>query len=692
MSTSYSVTDRIAVITIDNPPVNGLGYATRVGLIESLDRALDDDAVSAIVVTGAGKAFSGGADMREFNSPKTGQEPGVNAVISALENSAKPVVAAVHSVAMGGGLELAMGCHYRVASPKARIALSEVTMGLLPGAGGTQRLPRLVGLELATDMIVTGASRSSESLADSGLFDAIIEGDLLAGALKFAREKAMLKGPYPRARDLAVRHPSPEGFLATVKATVEARQKHLPAPQRCVEALIAATKIPFDDALALERRFFLELMNTPVSKSLRHAFFSERAAAKLPDIDAGIVPRAIRKVGVVGAGLMGSGIAANFLSAGIPVLLHDRDQASIDKGITAIQRNYEASARKGKLSASQVDKYLSLLVPALDITALADCDLVIEAAYEDMEVKKSIFRRLGELMKPDAILATNTSTLDVNQIAAVTNRPKNTLGLHFFSPANVMRLLEIVRTETVSDEVMVTVLEVSRQIGKVPVVSGVCDGFIGNRMLAQYSWQAANLLHQGATPEQIDRALENFGMAMGPYRMSDLAGGDIGWAIRKRRYAEQPASKRFDVADRLCEMGRFGQKTSGGWYDYAPGDRKPKPSAVATKVLQEYWAEKDITPRKFTDEEIVSRLIHALAHEGARILEEGIAARASDIDAVYLHGYGFPAWRGGPMFYADTVGLFNVRRVMRKLAKDDPWWAPTALLERLAGEGHRFND
>ncbi|HRO61606.1 MAG TPA: 3-hydroxyacyl-CoA dehydrogenase NAD-binding domain-containing protein, partial [Burkholderiaceae bacterium] len=489
MAASYAVTDGIAVITIDNPPVNGLGLAVRIALTEHLDRALDDDAVVGIVITGAGKAFSGGADMREFNSPKTGLEPGVNTVIAALENSPKPVVAAVHSVAMGGGLELAMGCHYRVAAPKARIALSEVTMGLLPGAGGTQRLPRLVGLELATEMITTGASRSSDSLADSGLFDQIAEGDLLAAAIGFARQKAKLPAPHPRARDLKIGHPNAEGYLAIVKATIQARQNHLPAPQRCVEALVAAVKLPFDEALALERRFFVELMNTPVSKALRHAFFSERAAAKLPGVDAVLAPRTIGKVGVVGAGLMGSGIAANFLSAGIPVLLNDRDQASIDRGTATIRRNYEASARKGKLSAAQVEQAMALLSPAPALEALADCDLVIEAAYEDMDVKKAIFERLDRILKPDAILATNTSTLDVDQLAAVTSRPANVLGLHFFSPANVMRLLEIVRTASVSDEVLITAMAVARRINKVPVVSGVCDGFIGNRMLAEYGWQ-----------------------------------------------------------------------------------------------------------------------------------------------------------------------------------------------------------
>lgn len=691
MSTTYHVTDRIAVISLANPPVNGLSHATRVGIVDALDRALSDHGVVGIVLTGAGKAFCAGADMREFDARKPGSEPGLNAVIAALEDSAKPVVAAVHSIAMGGGLELAMGCHYRLAEPKARIALSEVTMGLLPGAGGTQRLPRLVGLELATDMIVSGDSRTAESLADSGLFDLVVQGDLLAQAVRFAQEKASAGGSHPRARDREIRHPNAEGYLAAVKSNLEARQKHLPAPMRCVEALLAATKLPFEDGLALERRFFFELMNSAVSKSLRHAFFSERTAGKLEGPAAEAPPLPVRLVGVVGAGLMGSGIAASFLSAGIPVKLNDRDRSSIDRGAASIQRNYENSAKKGKLTASQVDKCLSLLIPAADLSDLADCDLVIEAVYEDMQVKLDLFRQLDRLVKPEAILASNTSTLDVNKIADATRRPGQVIGLHFFSPANVMRLLEVVQTTAASEKTMATAMDVARRIGKVAVVSGVCDGFIGNRMLAQYSWQAASLLHEGATPEQVDRAMEEFGMAMGPFRMSDLAGGDIGWAIRKRRYAENPTARRFELADRLCEMGRFGQKTGGGWYDYAAGGRKAIPSSVTRELLTAYWKEKGIEPRRFSDVEIVERLVFALVHEGCRILEEGIAARASDLDVVYLHGYGFPRWRGGPMFYADTVGLYNVRRRMRTLAMQQPWWTPTTLMDRLASEGGRFN-
>jgi 3-hydroxyacyl-CoA dehydrogenase len=691
MSTEYTVIGDVAVITIANPPVNGLGYAVRVGIIDGIDRAAANASVRAIVLTGAGKAFSGGADMREFNSPETGREPGLNMVLAAIENSSKPVVAAVHSVAMGGGLELALACHYRVAVPKARIALSEVTMGLLPGAGGTQRLPRLIGLEAATNMIVHGTSIPSEALADSGLFDRLAQGDLLVAALGFAQEVADRPGPHPRVRDLSIRHPNPEGYLAVARAAIAARYKNLPAPQRCLDAIEASFRLPFDDGLALEHRFFLELMNGSVSKSLRHAFFSERAAAKLPDVLESVAERAVDQVAVVGAGLMGSGIAMNFLSAGIPVVLLDVSEEAVRKGVAAIRRNYEASAKKGRLHAEEVEQRMSLLQPTVDVARVANCDLVIEAVYEDMDVKLRTFRALDEVARPGAILATNTSTLDVDRIAAETGRPQDVIGLHFFSPANVMRLLEVVRGAHTAPEVLRTAMRLARRIGKVPVVSGVCDGFIGNRMLAKYSHRAGELLEQGALPEQVDRAIEEFGLAMGPFRMADLAGNDIAWAIRKRRYAEDPTLARFELGDRLCEAGNFGQKTDAGWYDYEPGQRKALPSARTRAMLETYWQERGVTPKRFSNQEIVDRLIYALVNEGADILQEGIAARASDVDAVYLHGYGFPAWRGGPMFYAETVGLTHVRRTLRALSAQDPSWKPAALIDQLADEGRAFN-
>ena len=691
MSTEYKVVDGVAVITIANPPVNGLGHGVRLGIVDGVDRANADKDVKAIVLTGAGKAFSGGADMREFNAPKGGREPGLNVVLSVIENSPKPVVAAVHSVAMGGGLELAMSCHYRVAAPKARIALSEVTMGLLPGAGGTQRLPRLIGLEAAANMIVHGTSVSSEKLADSGLFDRMAEGDVVNAAIDMAQEVATRPGSHPRARDMKVKHDNPEGLIAIMRAAVDARYKNLPAPKRCLDAVEASFTLPFDEALVLERRCFLELMNGAVSKSLRHAFFSERAAAKLPDVADSVQERAVKQVAVVGAGLMGTGIAMNFLNAGLPVVLVDVNEAAVQKGKATINATYEASVKKGKLKPADQEARASLLRTTTDLRDVRECDLVVEAVYEDMDLKLSTFRALDEIAKPGAILATNTSTLDVNRIAAETKRPQDVVGLHFFSPANIMKLLEIVRGEKTSLDVLQTSLGLARKIGKVAVVSGVCDGFIGNRMIAKYARRAGELLEQGALPEQVDAAVEQFGMAMGPFRMGDLAGNDIGWAIRKRRYAEDSSHPKFEIGDRLCEAGHFGQKTGAGWYDYEAGQRKAKPSARTRAMLDAYWKEKGVKPRKFTNAEIVERLIYALVNEGAEILEEGIAARASDIDAVYVHGYGFPAWRGGPMFYADTVGLFNVRRSMKSLEQSDPSWKPAVALDRLADEGAAFN-
>lgn len=691
MSNQYYVTDGVAVILLDNPPVNGLGHSTRAGIVEGLDRAVKDPAVNAIVLSGAGRAFSGGADMREFNSPQAGKEPGLNTVLAAIEDCPKPVVAAVHSVAMGGGLELALACHFRVATPGAQIALSEVKMGLLPGAGGTQRLPRAIGLERATNMITSGTSVKSEELADSGLFDQMIATDLLAGAAVFARDAALKPGPYPRLRDRSVDHPDPEAYLEFVRANLAARYPNHPAPLRSLEAIQAAVHLPFDQGLAVERRNFMELLDGPVSKSLRHAFFAERAATKIEGVSSDTPIRPINTVAVIGAGTMGSGIAMCFLNAGIPVKLLETDATPLSRGVEMIRRNYEATQKKGKITTQEVERRLGLLAPTLDYADLSGCDLVVEAAYEDMEVKKAIFRRLDGIMKSGAILASNTSTLDLDQIASVVARPSDVVGLHFFSPANVMRLLEVVRGANTAADVLATSMVLAKRLGKVAVVSGVCDGFIGNRMVAKYGQQAQLLIQQGAYPEEVDSAVEAFGMAMGPFRMSDLAGNDIAWAIRKRRYAEDPSASRMDVADSLCEMGRFGQKAGGGWYDYKAGERKPLPSPVVKEVLAAHWKKTGVSRRKFSDREIVDRLIYALVNEGARILEEGIAARASDIDLVYLNGYGFPTWRGGPMFYASTVGLYNVRRTMQRFDEADGAWSPAGLINRLADEGKRLD-
>jgi len=694
-SAIYEHHGQSAVITMNNPPVNGLGFDLRREIVEGLARAEGDAKVKALVLIGSPRAFSGGADIREFGSPKSTAEPSINTVIRALEGAGKPVIAAIGGACMGGGLELAMACHYRVAVKGAQIALPEVKLGLMPGAGGTQRLPRLIGVEAALNMIVSGETVPSEKLAGTALFDEMIEGDLLKGALAFA-EKVVAEGrPLKRARDIKPSFPNADGFFQFARNTVGAAAKNFPAPLKCVDAVAAAVNLPFDQGTRLERELFLQLMQSPESRALRHAFFAERAAAKIPDVPEDTPLRKIGKVAVIGAGTMGSGISANFLSAGIPVTLLEAKKEALDKGQAVIRGIYEASAKKGRLTAQQVDERMALLKPTQSYDDLKDADLAIEAVFEEISVKEAVFRRLDEVMKPGAILASNTSTLDLNRIAGFTKRPEDVVGTHFFSPANVMRLLEVVRGAKTAKDVLATVMGVAKKIKKTAVVSGVCDGFIGNRMVEQYLRQALFLLEEGATPRQVDRAVEKWGMAMGPFRMSDLAGNDIGWAIRKRRYREQPDMKYSKIADRLCEQGRFGQKAALGWYRYEAGRRDAIPDPEVERMIVDYSKEIGAKRRSIGEEEIVQRLIYALVNEGAAILHEGIASRASDIDMVYLTGYGFPLYRGGPMFYADEAGLYNVVEAMKRFAAnphgDPAFWKPVPLLATLASEGKRFN-
>ncbi|RQR57999.1 3-hydroxyacyl-CoA dehydrogenase [Burkholderia sp. Bp9125] len=693
MAVDYSTRDGVAVITLNNPPVNGLGLSTRLGLMEGLDRAAQDPAVTAIVLTGAGRAFSGGADITEFNTPKALQEPSLHTVIRAVEASAKPVVAAIHSVAMGGGLELALGAHYRIAAPGAQIALPEVKLGLLPGAGGTQRLPRAVGLEVALNMIVSGAPVPSEQLAKSGLFDELAEGDLLDTAVAFARKAGAQAGPHPRVRDRRIVHENAAGFIQFARNSAQAAAPNFPAPHKCIDAIEAGALNGFDKGSVAEREGFVALMMTPESRALRHAFFGERAASKIPDVPADTPVRELRKVAVIGAGTMGGGIAMNFVNAGLPVTLLETKPDALERGLATIRKNYDAQVKKGKLTQEKLDARMALIAPTLSYDDLKDADLIIEAVFEELGVKEQVFRRLDEVAKPGAILASNTSTLDVNRIAAFTKRPQDVVGMHFFSPANVMKLLEVVRGDATAKDVLATVMAIAKKIRKTAVVSGVCDGFIGNRMIEQYIRQALFMLEEGALPAQVDRAIEKFGFAMGPFRMSDLAGNDIGWAIRKRRYVENPGLHYSKIADRLCEQGRFGQKTGAGWYDYVPGDRKAKPSALVDEMVVAYSQEHGVARRKIGDDEIVERLVFALVNEGAKILEEKIASKASDIDMVYLTGYGFPLWRGGPMLYADTVGLYNVQRAIRRYAagaNGDAWQLAPSIAE-LAQAGRGFN-
>ncbi|AZP14085.1 3-hydroxyacyl-CoA dehydrogenase NAD-binding domain-containing protein [Undibacterium parvum] len=692
MSAEYQVKGNIAVITLNNPPVNGLGHASRAAVVEGMQQALQDEAITAIVITGAGKAFSGGADIKEFNSTKAFAEPSLQTVINVIENASKPVIAAIHSVCMGGGLELALACHYRVATAGAQIALPEVKLGILPGAGGTQRLPRVLGLEMALNMIVSGTPVVSEKLAKTGLFNQMLEGDLMQGAIDFANTVAATR-PLPRVRDIKIDYPNHEAFLQFSRNTVGAMAGPFPAPLKCVEAVAAAVTMKFDDGIQLERQLFLELVQSTESKALRHAFFGERAAGKIPDVPEDTPLRPIKSVAVIGAGTMGGGIAMNFANAGIPVQILEMKQEALDKGLATIRKNYENTLKKGKLTQEKFEQRLALITGTMSYQDIAQADLVIEAVFEEMGVKQQVFKKLDEVMKPGAIMASNTSTLDVDMIASFTQRPQDVIGMHFFSPANVMKLLEIVRGKATAKDVLATVMALSKKIKKTGVVSGVCDGFIGNRMIEQYSRQAGFLLEEGCTPEQVDKAVEKLGFAMGPFRMGDLAGNDIGWAIRKRRYIDKPLVTYSKTADLLCELGRYGQKTGAGWYDYKPGDRKAYPSQVVNDMIVQHSADLGIARRNISDQEITERLIFSLVNEGAHILEEGIAMRASDIDMVYLSGYGFPLHRGGPMFYADTLGLPNVIMAMDKYAKGrhGDAWKVAALLAKLAKEGKTFN-
>lgn len=692
MTATYREQGDIAVVTLNNPPVNGLGYETRKGIVDGIQRAIDNDAIRAIVMIGEGKGFSGGADIREFNTPKALQEPWLQTVIRIVEDSSKPVIAAIHGVAMGGGLELALGCHYRVAVAGAQIALPEVKLGILPGAGGTQRLPRILGLEPALNMIISGNPVMSDKLADSKLFDQMITGDLLEGAMAFARKVADAR-PLPKVRDMKIQYPNADGYLQFARNTVRVVAGPFPAPLKCVEAVAAAVSKKFDDGLKVERDLFLELVQTTESKALRHAFFGERAASKIPDVPADTPLRTIRSAAVIGAGTMGGGIAMNFANAGIPVKILEAKQEALDKGLATIRKNYENSMRKGRLTQDQLDKRMGLISGTLSYDDIGQADMVIEAVFEDMGVKEAVFKKLDDVMKPGAILASNTSTLDVDKIAAFTKRPQDVIGTHFFSPANVMKLLEIVRGAKTAKDVLATTMALAKTLRKTGVVSGVCDGFIGNRMVEQYIRQAGFLLEEGCLPEQVDRAIEKFGFAMGPFRMSDLAGNDIGWYIRQRRYVEKPDVTYSKIADLLCEKGRFGQKTSAGWYDYKSGDRKAYPSDDVNQMIIAHSKDLGLERRKISDQEIVERLVYALVNEGALILDEGIALRASDIDMVYLTGYGFPLFRGGPMFYADTVGLSNVLMSIHRYAKGrhSEAWVPAPLLSKLAIESKTFN-
>jgi len=689
-ATAYSAHGATVVIRLDNPPMNTLAHALREALMRDLARAAGDASVKAVVLTGGGRAFCAGAEIREFNTPKAVASPNLRELIAAIETMEKPVIAAIQGVAMGGGLELALGCHYRVAAPGAQLALPEVKLGLIPGAGGTQRLPRAIGVERALAMIVSGEPVKSETVAGTALIDEIVQGDLVQGALAFA-ERVAARRPLRRLRDMSAT--ADAGLFAEARKKVAKEQRGYPAPARAIDAVEGSTTLRFDEGVRNERRIFDELVLSPESKALRHAFFGERAVAKVPDVPEDAPAVDVKRVAIVGAGTMGGGIAMAFANAGFPVTLLEMDREALERGVATVRKNYSSAVARGRLAQAEMDARVARIATTLAYDDIRDADLVIEAVFEDMKVKREVFGRLDRTMQPRAILATNTSTLDVDAIAEATSRPEQVIGLHFFSPANVMRLLEIVRGKRTSKTVLATALKLAKAIRKLGVVSGVCDGFIGNRMVEQYLRQAGFLLDEGALPQQVDRALQDWGMAMGPFAMSDLAGNDIGWAIRKRRSVERPEFTYSRIPDLLCELGRFGQKTGAGFYKYEQGSRTPVADPEVEKIIVEESRRLGLARRTISDAEVVERCVYALVDEGARILEEGIALRAVDIDMVYLAGYGFPPYRGGPMFYADTVGLGKVVAAIEKYAQGyrGESWDVAPLLARLAREGKTFN-
>jgi 3-hydroxyacyl-CoA dehydrogenase len=691
MSVTSEVHQTVAVLRFGAPPVNSLGHATRRELADAIEAAVADSRIEGIVIVGNNHLFCAGADLKEFDTPAMLAAPDLRNLIAAVETSPKPVVAAIEGACLGGGLELALGCHFRVASDSAKLGLPEVKMGLLPGAGGTQRLPRLVGLEAAINMIIGGESAPAKQFEGGPLLDRVVAGDPLPAAIQLAAGSA---SRLPKVRDRPVSDPNSTALLGFARTMIRSSQPNMPAPLKCLEAIEAAVTKSFEAGLEAEQRLFEELLTTPVSRALRHAFFAERNASKIPDVPESTPTRKIERAAVVGAGTMGAGIAINFLNAGIPVLLLEMSRDALDRGVQRIHDTYRSQVKKGTLKPTDASTRLGLLESTLSYDAIGRADIVVEAVFEDMGVKETVFRALDSAMKPGSILATNTSTLDVDRIAAFTRRPADVVGTHFFSPANVMKLLEVVRGAQTSREVLATTLKLAKTLRKTAVGAGVCDGFIGNRMIDQYLRQAFFLLDEGAGPAEIDAAIEQFGFAMGPFRMSDLAGNDVPWHIRRRRAVEQPDVLYSKVPDKLCELGRFGQKTGAGWYDYRPGDRTAYSSKVVEDLLRDHRLSLGSTPRKVDSREIVDRLVYALVNEAAKVLEEGVAQRASDIDVVYLTGYGFPVWRGGPMCYADEVGVYGVAQRMRELARNpygDPgFWTPAPLIQQLAKEGSSF--
>ncbi len=676
-----------AIVTIDNPPVNALRHEVRAGVLLALEQAAADDGVKAIVLTGAGRGFSAGADITEFGKPPL--SPSLHDLIAAIETNSKPVIAALHGLLLGGGFELAMACHFRIAASGTRAALPEIKLGLIPGAGGTQRLPRLVGPERALQAIVSGEAIAGEELLPLGVIDAVAEGELTASAVAFARrvvsENRALRPVRAREEKLASTRADSTSFEAAV-ASLTRRSAGQHAPAAAVAAVRGSFSLPFEEGLRRERAAFMELVGGDQSLAQRHIFFAEREAAKVADMPAGTAPRKIERAAVLGAGTMGGGIAMCFANVGIPVTVVDTGADALRQGLDRVAGNYRTTMSRGRMTAAEMETRMALITGSADLAAVGGADIVIEAVFEDMALKQRVFADLGRLARPSAVLATNTSTLDVDVIAQSTARPQDVVGMHFFSPANVMRLLEIVRGKATSFAALATAVAVSRQLRKVPVVVGVCDGFVGNRMLARRTVEAERLLLEGASPQQVDAAVVGFGFPMGPLAMGDLAGLDVGWRIRKHRGTTAA------IADALCEAGHFGQKTGSGYFRYERGDRTPRPDAEVDKLIVDTAWRLGVQRRDITAEEIVERMTFPMINEGARILAEGIAARPGDIDVIWVYGYGWPAWRGGPMFHADLIGLARIRDRLALYAErsGDATLKPAPLLERLAGEGKGF--
>ena len=690
----YAVRDGVAVIAVNNPPVNALSVGVPQGIVDGVARAGADPAVGAIVLVGAGRGFIAGADISEFFNPPAGENATIFDAMDALEGAALPVVAGIHGAALGGGLEVALACHYRCGAAGSQYGLPEVKLGLLPGAGGTQRLPRLIGPERALPLIVGGDFVPDEKARALGIVDRLVDGDIVDGAVAWARELADSGAPLRRIRDIATPKPASPAFFDDFRKSIARRQRGFLAPFNIVECVRAAVELPFDEGMARERALFDECHKSDKARAQIHLFFAERAAGKIPDVPRTTPTRKVERAAVLGAGTMGGGIAMNFVNVGIPVTLVEQNEEALRRGLAVIRGNYEATAAKGRIAAADVETRMGLIEPTTDYGRIAAADIVVEAVFEEMDIKKEVFRKIDGIARDGTILATNTSTLDVNEIAAVTRRPEAVIGMHFFSPANVMRLLENVRGEKSAPGTIATAMAVGKRIGKVPVLVGVCDGFVGNRMLAHYGRQAHDMIIEGALPQQVDGALYEFGLAMGPFAMGDLAGLDVGWRIRKRRMAELGLNRSDDpVGDALCEKGRYGQKTGAGWYRYDKGSRAPRPDPEVEAMIVAESERRGVARREIGAEEIVERCMYQLVNEGAEILEEGIALRAGDIDAIYANGYGFPRWRGGPMFYADTVGLRTVYdAVSRYYDTLGEAWRPAPLLERLARAGETFND